>query len=83
MIDSLEIIATYNKLPQNTHEIREIIRKNKSFTADNVITVEKLVNSIKELDNENWDYKKLNQEDSAIFSKLKDQLIVGSIKYSS
>jgi len=76
--DSLEIMAIYNMMPENF--VRQMSRKNQDLLPVDVLTAKELKNSLSELDKENWNYIKLNQIDSKVYSKLKDSLIIGDIK---
>jgi len=74
LIDPMEVSAIYNK------SIKGQPLSKKSFGPSNFTTTEELRSALSPIEQDDWDYRKLNYRDSQMYKKLKGQLIVGENK---
>jgi len=77
--DSLEIISIYNSLPNDKQKSQNII-KNKTLAPAKTLSIKEIKAPIQEINKDNWNYSKLNAEDSNVYAKLKDFLLIGEVK---
>ncbi len=77
LVSGIDALTAYNLLDRNPSNIQENkIRK----LCLNAISQESLENSLKEIKKSDWNFEKLNAEDSKIYPQLSTQLIMGNIK---
>ena len=77
LVSGTDALTAYNLLDRNPSDTKENkIRKLYS----NAISQKSLENSLKEIKKSDWNFEKLNAEDSKIYPQLSTQLIMGNIK---
>ena len=77
LITGMDALAAYNSLKKAPAFIKgQDIKK----VFGDSIRQEELENSLKELKKDDWNFEKLNADDSKIYPKLSKQLIIGGIK---
>lgn len=75
IVDPLEILGNYNRLPRETSEALQVLNGKRKVTSSDIPTLGKIKTVLSPLEKEDWDYQKFNALDSKLFASMKGVLL--------
>ena len=78
--DSLDVMSAYNRLPKSTSDALAALKGQLKPKQTSGISITELKEALEDLDNDKWDFEKLNAKDSQAYSKMQGCLLIGKLK---